>query len=127
MKIFSAYDQHTNKQRDLIAWENICGLPEIKILTTKIDKAFLGGTVGHYHPYSEMYVLAHGECTWYIWNKDKGQEQHFLMAPKIFMIEPYEEHAVIAGNDMVLIGLLSQKYESNSHVDAENLVIPELK
>ena len=125
MKTIKPFDSHDSKMRLLTAWEDICGIPEIKVLHTKKDRAFLGGTIGHKHDYSETYLLAHGESTWYTWNKTDGQQIHELKAPTLFIIEPNEEHAVIASNDMVLVGLLPQKFQPGSHIDAEHLELPQ--
>lgn len=129
MIVIDPYDMDTKSskaaERTLIAWENICGLPEVKAIITHKNKMFLGGKIGHSHPYKETYILAHGNCVWYTWSKEKGQNEIALTAPCLFVIEPDEEHAVIADKDMVLIGLLPQKFEPGSHVDAVNLVLPE--
>lgn len=66
---------------------------------------------GHYHKEkTEIFYVMSGLVTFTIVNQEKLY-RHLLVAGKIIMVEPYDQHTLLALEDSVVVEFLSSSYD----------------
>lgn len=121
MQVIKNYDQHTDKRRAIIAWDEPFGqilIKEVKELIVTEDGARLGF---HSHDYPEFFVLASGACTVQTWSIQNGLAETYCEAPCFLALAPEEEHVFTCKASTILIGFLPKRFTGANMIPSEHL------